>query len=167
MIRPVLAVALASALVATSLPIVGEGRLDRADEAARTEIATLERRATALVRSDDPVRGGPGARRVVAVHVPARSFATAGVEYLSIESGEGDAAPTVRWAVRGAHPRERRLGDLRLRTAEGDPLTIRRPGRHRLVLGLVWSRTEPVVTVRRFKSDDGTTRSHDRVATRT
>ncbi len=163
MIRAVLATLLAVALVGASLPAIDEGRRDHAETVVGTELDRVERAAGDLLASDDPT--DVGARRVITLNLPTRSWADADVDAVTIRGGRDAPAARFTWRVAGGQRRVRNLPDLPLRTPDGDPLPLESAGRHRLVLSLDGPRTAPVVTVRRFKSDDGTSATHETVAT--
>lgn len=141
MIRVVLGVVLAAALVGVSLPALEVA--DRTTAATRTEAtatdlaATVERFAVA----NDPVRAGEaGARRVVTVRLPAGASLRVGTR--------------LRWRADGrsghAHP------PPPIETP-GDGVLTLGGGTHHLRLGYVERPAGPVVTVRRFKPEAGTT----------
>jgi hypothetical protein len=87
-IRAVLAVALATAIVAAALPVLDDARQRRSDRSVRGEVAAVERAANALLAADETAPG-PGARRVVPVSLPERSWTTAGVDEVAIEGSVG------------------------------------------------------------------------------
>ncbi len=156
MIRAALAVVLAAALLAASLPAVDDVRRDRADAAVRAEVGAVERAAADLFESDEP---GAGARRVVAVDLPAASWSVAEAESVAVRRNG-----TVSWQVAG-HVRTRRPTDPPLQPAGDRPIVLDPTGRTRLALTLSGSRDDPTVTVRRFKSDGRTTTSRARLVT--
>lgn len=163
MIRVVLAVVLATALLAASLPAIDEARRDHTETTVGTELRTVERVATSLLATDDPTEDG--ARRVLTVRLPARSWSDAGVDAVTIGQSRAGNGGRFTWSARGGRQRIRRLPDVPLRTDDGDALTLESSGRHRLVLSLDGNRTAPVVTVRTFTSDDGASPAHATVAT--
>lgn len=145
MIRVVAAVVLAAALVAASLPAVGDARADRT--AARLDSATvrIQDAARSLLATDEAVVGERGARRVVTVRLPARSLTSAGVTAFDLDCRR---RCTVTARLAGGTVHRRTLGDLPLRTRPGG-LRLGRPGVHHLVLELRLVGGRAVVVVRR------------------
>lgn len=127
MIRAVLAVALAAALLAASLPAVDSAATDRTAAALDRDIDRIERAGKSLLADDDP-----GARRVVTVTLPPDSLRSAGMDRLTIDC-RPDCA--VHYRLDGAESRTRWL-TLPLTTPDG-PVRLARPGEHRLTLRLV------------------------------
>lgn len=127
MIRAVLAVSLAAALLAASLPAIDAAAADRTAAALDREADRVEHAGTSLLAEDDP-----GARRVVTVTLPARSLTAAGVDTLSIDCQPRCA---LRYSLDGGAARVRRLA-LPLRLPDG-PVRLATPREHRLVLRLV------------------------------
>lgn len=155
MLRVVLARLLAVAVVGASVPAVDSARVEATDSRLRGELTSVRAAVADLLVRDDPTRG-PGARRVLTVRLPHRSWGQAGTARVALG---GDV---LAWRARSGSRHTLRL-PARLRTTdEADALVLRRPGRHRLVLALVPDDGEPVVTVRRhtFKSENGTSPSH-------
>ncbi|WP_254543351.1 DUF7311 family protein [Halomarina pelagica] len=141
MLRVVLAVLLAVALVGASLPAVERARVASSDAAVEREATAL---ATAVERAcadSDPVTpGGPGARRVVTLALPARSWGHAGVERVRV------TPRGVRWRVRGgARHRLRFDGPAAL----DRPIELRGAGRHRLRVACERRAGRAVAVVRR------------------
>ncbi len=150
MLRVVFAVALATVLVATTLPAVEDARQSTAAAAVTGDAATLERAAASLLATDEDAPG-PGARRTVTLSLPSRSWTGAGVAYVAV--GGPPDGPVVQPPERGvvryrvAGGRERRLLlDVPVRT-RGGPLVLREPGPHRLVLRLTTVDGRRVVVV--------------------
>lgn len=157
-VRLVLAVALAVALLATSLPAVEDARTSRTDALVRDDLREVRATARHLLAHDDPVAPGTrGARRLVAVRLPA-SLARPTAVRLGTRAGATDALAWGRAGPRHALATRfpvRAVVDGRLRR-DGRPLVLREPGRHRLALGLRRVGGRPVVTVRRFKPGNAT-----------
>lgn len=150
MIRAVLAVLLASALLGATLPALDDARRERASVTVAEQTQTIERTARRLARTDDPT-GDAGARRVVTLSLPASDWTTAAVETLSIGPASGDAGGRIRWHVRGGSTHEAMLSVPQFRTDDGGPLVLNGTGHHRLVLALDGRPGDPVVTIRRLK----------------
>jgi|AntDeeMinimDraft_5_1070356.scaffolds.fasta_scaffold00513_27 hypothetical protein len=163
MIRVVLAVVLTTALLGASLPAIDEARRDHTETTVGTELRAIERVATDLLNTDDPTEDG--ARRVIEIRLPARSWSDAGVDAVTIGQSRAGNGGRLTWTTTGGRQRVRRLPDVPLRTGDGTPLTLEAAGRHRLVLSLDGNRTAPVVTVRTFTNDDGASEAHATVVT--
>lgn len=132
MIRVVVAVLVALALVGASLPAVEHVGGDRSDAQARAAVHDLDTAATDLARSEEAVPGTRGARRVVTVTLPAEGVASAPVRRLAVEP-EGRR---YRYRVDGRSPRTVR-GTVPVYTPDGEALVLQEAGSHRLVLALV------------------------------
>lgn len=172
MLRAVLAVALAVALLAASLPAVDGARRDHAASQVRSQLERLATAARDLAARNDPVPvGNAGATRTVTLRLPARGWHSAGVAYVAIGgSPENDTTDTpegdvLAWRLVGGPPRVLRVEGVDLRTVmvagdrlapDGRPLVLRGSGRHRVELSLVRHRGRPVVLVRRFMPENGT-----------
>jgi len=126
-IRAVLAVALAAALLSASLPAVDAAAADRTAAALDRDIDRLGHAGASLLADDDP-----GARRVVTLTLPGASLTAAGVDSLSIGC---KPRCTVRYTLDGGASRTRRL-PFSLTTPDG-PIRLASPGEHRLILRLV------------------------------
>jgi len=142
MLRVVLAVLTATALLGVATPAVQSARIDHADARIAAELDELERVGRTLSGRNDPRHsdGAPGARRVVTVVLPERAWGQAGTEYLrfpppndSVETAPR-AVRQATWRVAGGTVHRRRLlsGDL---VGPPDGLELG-PGSHRLVLRL-------------------------------
>jgi len=169
-LRAVLAVALAVALLAASLPAVDRARRDHADSQVRGQLERLATAARALAARNDPVPvGDAGATRALTLRLPARGWRSAGVAYVAIGGVPGNATTdtpdgdVLAWRLAGGPPRVVRVEGVAVHTVaddriapDGRPLVLRESGRHRVELSLVRHRGRPVVLVRRFKPEDGT-----------
>lgn len=161
MLRVVLAVLLAAALVGVGTTALGEVRRERAHELVDGETADLADAIENLARTEAATaRRADAARRVLAVGVPTGSPTTAPVEYVSLGGVPGRAVPgddrsrdVVAYQVRGGEPRLRWLPvDVRLPGRDGlrpddDALVLERPAQ--LVLSLVRRAGRAVVLARR------------------
>jgi hypothetical protein len=143
-IRAVLAVALALALVGVTSAGVEEARLARTDGVVEGELRALDRAAASLYEREETTPG-PGPRRTVTLTLPAADWDRAGVDELLV--GEAGPTPTVSYRLGGGPERRHRLS-VPL-SVPGEPVRIREPGRHRLVLTLVRRHDRRVVRVRR------------------
>lgn len=150
MIRVVLVVALATALIAAATPAIDAGRTDRTATRLSSAADRLERAASSLVERDDPTaRDLRGARRTLEVHLPERSWSAVGVVHFTIggrRSSVVDTRDVISYRIGGGSTRTVRLPvDLRVRDG---PLVLREPGRHRLRFTLLRD-GGPVVLVER------------------
>ena len=152
MLRLVLAVVLAGALLAATIPALEDGRATATDRRLRGELTSLRNVARELARTNDPVAPGRrGARRVVVLTVP-DGVAAASVAY--VELG-GDGGSTLAYALAGGPRHELRLGGLDVRTtgSGSGPLVLREGGRYRLALELVGVDDGPAIVVRVLDAD--------------
>lgn len=160
MLRVVVAVALAVALLGVSQPAIEDARANAAERAVERELVEIER-AIADLRMEAAVPyGQPGARRVVVLDLPERSFGSAGVAYVAVgglPNGDGDGGSNLlAYGVADRPPTVLRLdADLRVERSRGgvewlddDPLVLRDGGRHRLAFVPVRSDGRRVVVVR-------------------
>jgi hypothetical protein len=161
MLRVVVAVVLASALLAASLPGIELAARERSEatltadaDRLRTAIADLRHRETA-------VGNGPGARRVVTVEIPARFRTTTGVTALSLGGAPGQARSVSRsavdlaWRVHGGEVKTRRLPGVRVAhyrdgRIRDEPLVLESPGQHRIALTRIERDGERLIAVRRL-----------------
>lgn len=153
-IRIVLTVALAAALLAASLPAVDSARGDRTAAELAADFASIRHAAAGLVDEDDPTRGDvAGARRLVTVGIPPSSWTTAAVDSVTVRGQTDSSGPTLGYRLDSGRRSRLRL-DVPLRTPNG-PLVFTTPGAHRLALTLAWGDrdggegTGPTVVVRR------------------
>lgn len=150
MIRVVVAVTVATALLAASLPAVDSARSDRTAAHLDGELARLSEAAASLVDRDDATTSGvPGARRVVSVSLPMRSWTAAGVDAVRIgcRADDGCRQPTLGYELDNGRQRRVRLA-LPLVVADG-PVVLREAGSHRLTLTLDRREGSVAVVVRR------------------
>lgn len=151
MIRAVLAVLVVVAILAVSQPAIQQGRQDHAATLLADEVERFVEESRDLRRTDE-VTDGPGARRILTLELPESQRFSAGTSHVEIAGGDRS---TIEWAVDGGGTQRRLLEDLGLRTPDGSPLRLERPGEHRLLLRLVGSPTNPVVEVGRFEPPGG------------
>lgn len=159
MLRAVMAVVLATALLATSMPALDAARRDHTAGAVRAELDRFETAVADLQAREEAVPPGTaGARRVVTVSLPARSWTDAGVAYVAFggsprdpESVERERAE-IAWQVRGGPLTKDRIPGAVVEPATGgcEPLVLRESGAHRLALSLVERGGRRVVVVRRL-----------------
>lgn len=140
-VRVVLAAVLAAALLAASLPAVEAVRTDRTTAAMDRTVDRVQRAGNALLTNE---AADAGARRVVTVALPARSFTAAGVDQFAVRCS---ADCTVDYRLAGSDLHQRRLPSVPLATPDG-PVVFSSPGTHRLALGLDRQNGSRVVTVR-------------------
>lgn len=150
MIRPVLAVVLALALVSVSLPAIEDARVDRTDGHLHREVDRLVDGVERL-RLDDP-----GSTRALApsltvtVRLPRVSWTAAGVRWLRLAGDGPDGPSSIGYAVQGGAPVVRRLS-VPLSTPDGG-LVLRDPGVHRLRLSYRLRDGRSTLLVRRVTS---------------
>jgi hypothetical protein len=159
MLRAVMAVVLATALLATSLPVLDAARRDHTAGTVRAQLDRIETAVADLRTREEAVPPETaGARRVVTVSLPARSWTDAGVSYLAIGGSPRESVPgdreraEIAWQVRGGPLQERRIPGAVVEpgTRGDEPLVLREPGTHRLALSLVDRCGQRVVVVRRL-----------------
>ena len=115
MIRTVLAVLLTVALLAAVTPAVDEGREQRTAIHLDRAVDRIDRAARSLHAHEDPTAPGvAGARRLVSVRLPERSWTAVGAR-LWID-GERDS---VGYRLDGGRARRTRLPGVDLRTPDG------------------------------------------------
>lgn len=160
MLRVVVSVVLAAALLGVAQPAIEDARETAAERAVERELVAVERAVTDL-RSEAAVPyGQPGARRVVVLDLPERSFGSAGVAYVAIGGlPEGDGSGNLlAYEVADRPPNtvrldvdlrvERSRGGVRWLADDGNPLVLRTGGRHRLAFVPVRHDGRRVVVVR-------------------
>ncbi|MFC7173329.1 hypothetical protein ACFQL0_08055 [Haloplanus litoreus] len=143
MIRVVLAVLLAVALLAAVGPGVEAGREARTVTHLDGVVDRIARGVQSLRAHEDPTRPGEtGARRIMRVRLPTPSWTAAGAT-LRVD-GDGDR---IGYRLDGESPHRTRIRGVDLRTPSG-PVVIESPGRHRLTLSLVRQNGVGVVVTR-------------------
>lgn len=162
MLRVVVAVALATALVGASMPAVQTARVDHAHGRVDIELETLVETAARLQERNDPVPPDVGgARRTVVLHLPGRAWTATTVAYLIVPGPSSEFPPgTVRYRVADGRERTRSTGVPLVGPRGGLQVT---GGRHRLVLEYIQQEDGPVVLVRHpeLKSDAVARPGHD------
>jgi hypothetical protein len=171
-IRAVISVVLAAALLAVALPAVDDAAATRTAATVEADAERLRDVATALAATDDAVPAGrPGAHRVVAVRLPPDSLATVPVDHLAVggrpgaESGSPDPSTAaaeppddtpdlLAYRLAGRPTRTVRV-PVDLRTPDG-PVVLRGAGTHRLTLRLVRDERGVGVDVRRTGRPEST-----------
>lgn len=142
-IRVVLAVLLSTAILSIALPAADTARSQQARTLAAAETEALAAAAERLARQNDPVAPATGgATTLVEVRVPRAT---------TVRVRGGLLVWTHRGQSRRVATAVHLAGEARLA-----------PGQHRLRLSLQRRAGEPVVTVRRFKSDHAATASRVR-----
>lgn len=150
MIRTVLAVVLAIALLTATLPAIETVRVDRVDHSVSQDLATIEHSSTELLTTEERI-DGPGAQRVVSVSVPPRGLVTADLQYIELTADaftykiSGQSARTVRPDAPIVRPDA--AGPLRITTSTDILLRpIRDNGTRKVVMtriGVSLNRSEP------------------------
>lgn len=148
-VRIVLAVLLAAALLAVSLPAIDDGRQRATDSQVRGEVARIERAASDLLATEETVPNRTLApRRTVTLSLPERSWHRAAVDALTVQPPpDGGSRGRIRYAVAG-RPGTTVTLDVPLRPAAGR-LELRGSGEYRLRLRLVRIDGERTVVVDR------------------
>jgi hypothetical protein len=161
MLRVVVAVVLASALLAASLPGMELAAHERSEATLTAEADRLRTAIADLRHRESAVATGTGARRVVTVEIPARSRTAAGVAALALGGVPGRGGPDERtaadlaWRVDGGEVATRRLPGVRVvhyrdgRVVD-EPLVLEAPGDHRLALTRIERDGERLIAVRRL-----------------
>jgi hypothetical protein len=131
-IRVVVTVLLAAALVGAVLPTVDTAREDHAAALARDELVDLRASSAEFIAENDPPPPGvAGPSLLVTVRVP---------DGVTLRVGIGPRGESLAWQ------QESRTGRVEMDIPFASPLTLREQGRHRLRLTLV--RADGVATLR-------------------
>jgi len=159
MLRVVVAVTLAVALLSVTLPALETARASHSDHRIAAEIDGLTAAIDDVRTRESAVEAGTGGtRRVVTVRLPSETWTSVGTEYVAIGGYPDDPAldgngTTLAWRVAGGQPRERQLPDVTVEPkGHGDsdgPLVLRDPGPHRLAISLIERGNRTVVVVER------------------
>lgn len=145
MIRAVLAVCLAVALLGVAVPAVENASRDHSASVADAELDRLRATLADLAATDDALPAhSPGARRLVTLRIPTPDLAAAPLAYLAVggvpEAASGESTPEapdrLAYRLRGGEPRTVSV-PVDLHTPGEDPLVLRSPGRHRVRCELV------------------------------
>lgn len=138
--RVLLAVTIAAALLAASLPAIEAVRTDRTAAQLDRDADRIEAASTSLLAADE---ADAGARRVVTVSLPQGSLSAAGVNRFAVSCPENCV---VRYRVDGSGTHVRPI-PIPLSMPAG-AVALSTPGTHRLLLGLAREDGRRVVTVR-------------------
>lgn len=149
MIRAVLAVVLAVALLSLSLPAIEDARTKRTDQQLATELEQLDRAAADLYEAEVPRTATPGARRTVTIRIPERGVTTAGVTEVRI----GGKRPAEYAYQLPGGPLRTIPASVPVMPAGGDPITLSGSGNHRLVLTLAQRNGTKTVEIRAAESE--------------
>lgn len=137
MIRAVLAVVLAVALVSIASPALQDARYERTAAGVADTATRLDRAATLLAtEADPPVAGVAGARRVITVRVPAGSITSVPITRLTIDGTDPPGAGGVVIAELSGHRSISRPISTDLRTPNG-AIVLGTAGAHDLRLTLI------------------------------
>lgn len=164
MLRAVLAVALAAAILAATFPALDSARTTRAETLTATELDRVEATGESLVREEDAVAlDAAGARRTLSVSVPDASPTSAAVAYVSLGGvpgdepladsvADGNASDLLAYRLAGGDRRVRQVGfDLRVvrngRVLGDDRQLVLRGDDRRLTFRLVRLDGRPTVLV--------------------
>lgn len=161
MIRAVVAVVLASALLAASLPGIELAARERSEATLAADADRLRTAIADLRNRESAVGSTAGARRIVTVAIPARSRTAAGGSTLALggvpgrSSSGGESAVDLAWRVADGAVTTRRLPGVAVvhyrdgRVQDG-PLVLRSPGEHRIALTRIERDGEALIGVRRL-----------------
>lgn len=160
MLRTVLAITLAAALLGAAMPVVDDARVATAGSQTVDQLESLDRAAEALADRNDPAppgMDGSSARRHVVLDFPRRTWGSSGLERLRVPA---NSAAGISWRVESGTSTTWN-SSVPITGPDGG-ITIREGGRVRLVLTLQRARGEVVVVVSRpdFMSDSGTRPTH-------
>lgn len=155
MLRVVVAVVLSVSLLSVTLPAMetaGE------ESSARRVEADLDRLRTAINdvhAREAATRGGPGARRVVTVRIPASTWTSGGVEYVALggpPGDDGDSRWDIVWQLSGNEtPERQRVGPpVAVDSESSSQLVLRDPGTHQIAVSLVERRANRTVVLDRL-----------------
>ncbi|WP_424019757.1 DUF7311 family protein [Halorientalis pallida] len=161
MLRVVVAVVLASALLAASLPGIDLAARERSEATLTAEADRLRTAIADLRHRESAVGDGAGARRIVSVGIPARARTDAGVAALALGGVPGQAraargsAVDLAWRVHGGEVRTRRLPGVRVvhcrdGRVRDEPLVLDSPGEYRIALTRIERDGERLIAVRRL-----------------
>lgn len=161
MLRAVVAVVLASTLLAASLPALDLAARERTEAVLAAEGDRVQTAISDLRHRESAVDAETGARRIVTVELPARTRTDAGVVAFALGGVPGDGAATNRtgvdlaWQVQEGELTARRLPGVRvvhLRNGRiaAEPLVLESPGEHRLALTRVERDGRRLIGVRRL-----------------
>jgi hypothetical protein len=165
-IRAILAVCLAVALLGVALPAVENASRDHAAGVADAELTRLRATLADLAATDDALPAdSPGARRLVTLRLPTPDLTTAPVAYLAVggvpdsdsraqsdsmpDRPETDSTPDrLAYRLDGGQPQIVTV-PVDLLTPDAEPLVVRSAGRHRLRCRLLADETGVGVRVER------------------
>lgn len=154
MIRTILTVTLAVAILAAALPAIEDAQRQRTETTLAGDLQGVRAAAAALATSEDAISPpAPGARRVVTVHIPERGVAAAAVDRVRI----GPDRLTYR-IVEGSSGTVRFPSDVRIVVhpyGDREVLTLTRPGRHRLCLSLRYTNATRTIHIERLETARG------------
>lgn len=146
MLRTVLSVSLAAALLAVSLPAVDSARLTHAETSTETSLQRLDAAATELAKGNDPVPpDSGGARRQLTLRLPRESWGSVALDEIRFPPLDADRLPT--WRVVGGNRTTLRPSVPLVGPPGG--LSLREGGRQRVILTLQRRNGHPVVVVTR------------------
>lgn len=150
MIRTVLTVTLAVAILAAAAPAIEDAQVQRTETTLASDLQSVRAAATALTASEDAIEPpAPGARRVVTVDLPRRDFSAAAVESVHIDTeglsyqiveGPSDTIAFDTNAHITVHPRD-----------DHEAITLTAAGRHRLSLSLRYVNTTRTIHIKRLE----------------
>ncbi|RXK48480.1 DUF7311 family protein [Halorientalis pallida] len=161
MLRVLVAVVLASALLAAGLPGIELAARERSEATLTAEADRLRTAIADLRHRESAVGAAVGARRVVTVEIPARARTAAGGATLALggvpweSRSDGRSAVDLAWRIDGGPITTRRLPGLRVvhyrdGRIRDEPLVLEAPGEHRLALTRIERGGRRLLAVRRL-----------------
>ncbi|MDQ2052730.1 hypothetical protein RBH26_20000 [Natronolimnohabitans sp. A-GB9] len=139
MIRYVLAVILAVALLAIAVPAIDHAATLNTERTLDSDLAALDEAATSLAATDElSPDGHPNPQRVVTVTLPTRSMTTTGVDHVEIVPHERGDFSTARYVLEDGTTRERTIDERIVwdDPAATEPVELGGSGERRLALTL-------------------------------
>jgi hypothetical protein len=149
-IRAVLAVLLAAALLSISLPAVDGAGEERTIARMDRAVEDIETSATDLLAEERGPTARLGPRRVIDVRLPDRSLTTVEVEWFAIDGME-DSSARISYRLSDRRPTHYR-STAPIATPDG-PVVFRAAGGHTVVLRLVGRGGDATVLVDRRDGD--------------
>lgn len=131
MIRAVLAVMLAVALLATTVPAVERAGIDRTEQTIQNDLEYLDDQALALLNTEEIV-DGPGAKRTVSVTIPDGGLVAAETDQIAIKTGE------LTYQIDGKPEQSILPRAPIVRPENAEPLVMASAGTHTIELEPVW-----------------------------
>jgi len=146
MLRTALAVAVATALLGISLPVIDSARVTHAETSVETALGRLDTAASELAATSDPLpASADGARRQHVLRLPRGSWGSASLAELRFPPPDSQQKPT--WRVTGGQ--WARMTTSVSLVGPPDGLTLTEGGRQRVELTLQRRDGDVVVVIAR------------------